>query len=79
MQDQYHIVIDEGARQLVLMALAHLAVERPGFDDALSRIAQQIVPIRVDQRQDNSGPEMYTKFKELHAAKRIDYTGSWGF
>jgi hypothetical protein len=64
------VTLDESERRLVLMALAHLAVERPGFDLTLFKIAQQI---------DNSRPEMYTEFKELHAAKRIDYTGSWGF
>lgn len=37
------LVFDEdGDRQLVLMALAHLAVERPGFDYALNKIAMNI-------------------------------------
>lgn len=45
---------DEGDRQLVLMALAHLATGRPGWDAALSSIAKQI---------DNSG--LYEAFKRL--------------
>lgn len=51
---------DESERQLVLMALAHLSVERPGFDDALNRIA-----LRFDS--DRGGrAEMYDGFRELH-------------
>lgn len=33
------VELDESQRQQVLMALAHLAVERPGFDHALTQIA----------------------------------------
>ncbi len=62
----HRLEISEEQRQLILMALAHLSVERPGFDFALTEIAQKI---------DNPGPEMYGRFKELHTAKRIDYTG----
>ena len=31
--------LDEGERQMMLMALAHLSIERPGWDDALNRLA----------------------------------------
>ena len=51
--------IEEEQRQMLLMALAHLAVERPGWDMALSEIAAKI---------DNSGPDgpqMYTEFKRF--------------
>jgi hypothetical protein len=34
--------LDEGDRQAVLLALARLAVERPGWDDMLNRIAMRI-------------------------------------
>ena len=36
------LLLDEGERQVVLMALAHLAVERPGWDALLSGIAKRI-------------------------------------
>lgn len=50
------VELDEGQRQLVLMALAALAVERPGWDMALSEIAAkmdnvQTVQSRVKQRR----------------------------
>jgi hypothetical protein len=53
---------DEEQRQLVLMALAHLAVERPGFDQALSKIA-----MKMDNLFEGK-PELYGRFKELHSA-----------
>lgn len=34
--------LEEGERQALLMALAHLSVERPGWDDMLNRIAVRI-------------------------------------
>jgi hypothetical protein len=34
--------LDEAERQMLLLALAHLSVERPGWDDALNRIACKI-------------------------------------
>jgi len=33
---------EEGNRQLVLLAIAELALSRPGFDDALGLIADQL-------------------------------------
>lgn len=51
--------IDEGQRQLLLMALAHLSVERPGFDYALNVIA-----VRVDNVQDGRAV-MYDEFRAL--------------
>jgi len=60
------IEIAEEDRQLMVMALAHLAVERPGWDDALGRIAE---------RMDNlvgGRPELYGRFKELHSAALED-------
>lgn len=53
-----HILqLDESERQLLLMALAHLSIERPGFDHALTAIAQRI---------DNPGPQLFNEFKKLH-------------
>lgn len=50
----------EGQRQLTLMALAHLAIESPGFDYALSEIAK-----RFDNVEQGK-PVLYERFKELH-------------
>ena len=54
--------LDEGERQMLLMALAHLAVERRGWDDALERLALQI-----DNRSvDGEHAVMFNEFKRLH-------------
>ncbi len=52
----HNLPLDEGQRQALLMALAHLAIERPGWDWMLGEIAKPI---------DNPGPEMYNQFKKL--------------
>ncbi len=61
----FTVEIDEGQRQLILMALSHLAVEKPGFDHALSEIAS-----KIDNKTEN-GPQMYTEFKKLHAPTHL--------
>ena len=53
----HNLVLSEEDRQMLLMALAHLAVERPGWDHALGEIAARI---------DNPGPELYLAFKDMH-------------
>jgi hypothetical protein len=58
---EHRLELDEGDRQLVLMALAHLSVERPGWDDALQRIA-----IRIDNTNPDGRPRMYDEFRLLH-------------
>ena len=56
----YTITIDEGQRQVLLMALAHLAAERPGWHPVC------IKPIA--QKMDNPDPDsMYEEFRELHS------------
>lgn len=52
--------LEEGERQMVLMALAHLAVERPGWDDALQRLAMQL------DNEQNNRPQMYDEFRKIH-------------
>lgn len=52
--------LDEGERQLVLLALARLSVERPGWDDALNRIA-----LRMDNPE-NGRAQMYDDFRKLN-------------
>jgi hypothetical protein len=51
--------LEEGERQALLMALAHLAVERPGWDDMLNRIA-----VRIDNVKDGRAA-MYDEFRAL--------------
>jgi len=58
----HNLAIDEGDRQMLLMALAHLAVERPGWNHALSRIA-----IRVDNKTREGRPELYDDFRKIHS------------
>lgn len=58
--------IEEGQRQTMLLALAHLAVERPGWDYMLKGIAAKM---------DNEGCPMYEEFKQLHSERVIDIGG----
>jgi len=51
--------LDESDRQLVLMALAHLSLRFPGFDDALNRVAMRIDNV-VDGRA-----KLFDGFREL--------------
>lgn len=51
--------IDEGQRQLILMALAHLSIERPGFDYALNLIAIKIDNVLEDRAV------LYDEFRKL--------------
>lgn len=57
----HDLQIDEGERGMVLMALAHLAVERPGWEWALNNLACKM---------DNIGPDgkatMFEEFRRLH-------------
>ena len=55
------VEIDEGQRQMMLLALAKLSLERPGWDMALNKIA-----LKMDN--DESGrARMYDAFRKLHA------------
>jgi len=51
------ITIDESQRQMILLALAHLAVERPGWKYALGETAKT-----MDNLLPNGDPAMYTEF-----------------
>jgi hypothetical protein len=50
------IALNEGDRQMILLALAELALSRPGWDDALRRIAEHY-----------RGSEMFEQFKVTSA------------
>jgi hypothetical protein len=54
---EHWLKLDEGDRQLLILALAELALLRPGFDDALRRISQ-----RIDRPIDS----MYDAMKRLN-------------
>lgn len=67
------INIDEGQRQMVLMALAHLAVERPGWDFKLNETA-----LLMDNRMDTGRAQMFEEFKLLHQGRgRIRLQWVW--
>jgi hypothetical protein len=56
-QSEHVLPLEEGERQLVVMALALLSLDRPGFDDTLNTIAQ-----RIDNRRDGRAA-MYDAFR----------------
>jgi len=58
--------LDEGERQALLMALAHLAVERQGWDDMLNRVA-----VRIDNVLDGRAA-MYDEFRSLRRHEIVD-------
>jgi hypothetical protein len=58
---QFAVMFDEGDRQMAILALAHLSVERPGWDDALNRLAS-----RIDNVQHEGRAIMYDEFRRLH-------------
>lgn len=61
------LVLDEGDRQLILLAIAELALSRPGFDDTLRRIAKLLF-----------GVEMFGGFKRCNADRVKASHGSVG-
>lgn len=54
------ITLSEGDRQLTLLALAKLSIERKGFDDALARIALQM------DNDVGGRPQMYDNFRTIY-------------
>ncbi len=58
------IEIDEGQRQMMLLAFAHLAIERPGWDQALCEIA-----LWADDRTEAGRPAQYDAFKALYSGQ----------
>lgn len=53
-------VLEESDRQLLLMALAKLSIERPGFDYALNKLACRYDNIVEDRAT------MYDSFRKLY-------------
>jgi len=59
------LTLDEEERQSVLLALAMLSLERPGWDDALNRIA-----LKMDAKNDREQTRamLYDHFRAIHRA-----------
>jgi hypothetical protein len=55
---EHLLKLDEGERQMLVLAMAELALSRPGWDDALRRIVGRI---------DNPGTPMYESLKASNA------------
>lgn len=53
------ITLKEGQRQAVLLALAKLSIERPGWDYMLNQIA-----MKMDNKVNDRG-ELYDKFRQI--------------
>jgi hypothetical protein len=51
--------LEEAERQMVLLALARLSIERPGWDAALNRLA-----MKIDNDREGRA-EMYDAFRKL--------------
>jgi len=51
--------LEEGERQALLLALAHLSVERPGWDHMLNEIARRIDNVAGDRAK------LYDQFRAL--------------
>ncbi|MDB6022975.1 MAG: hypothetical protein JWQ04_2832 [Pedosphaera sp.] len=66
MSENHTIVLDERQRQAVLLALAHLAVERPGWDYMLTQIA-----LLMDNRLPGDRPQMFEDFKRFHDPRKF--------
>lgn len=54
------VQLEEEDRQLVILALAKLAIARPGFEDALHRIA-----LRIDNRTGEGRAQMFDELRAL--------------
>ena len=53
------VILEEGQRQATLLALAHLAVERPGWNHLLTEIAAM-----MDNMKPDGDLQMFTLFKQ---------------
>lgn len=62
------VFLDEGNRQLILLAVAELALSRPGFDDTLGRLSELFY-----------GREMFEGFKRSNADRVKASHGPFGF
>lgn len=56
------IVIEEGDRQAILLALAELSIARPGWVFMLSEIA-----LKMDNKTEEGFPQMFEQFRRNHS------------
>lgn len=65
------ITIDEGQRQAILLAIAHLGIARPGLDMILSELA-----LLMDNKLPDGQPQMFRELQaiEMRARAPIAYT-----
>jgi hypothetical protein len=61
MFEDHIITLEEGQRQILLLALAKLSIERPGWLDAIERIA-----FLMDNRTMQGKPELLYEFRRIH-------------
>ena len=57
------VQLEEDQRQLVLVALAKLSIERPGWLDAIESIA-----LKMDNRTAQGEPVLLSAFRRIHGA-----------
>ena len=62
----HNLTVEESERQSILMALAHLSLQRPGWDYMLNLIACKMDNVVADRAQ------MYDKFRTMAAPPRSD-------
>ena len=53
--DHIKVIVDEGERQMLMLAIAKLGLENPGWDMMLETLSDKF-----------QGKEMYEKFKDIH-------------
>jgi hypothetical protein len=61
----HHITIDESERQAMLLALAYLAVDRPGWDYMLNELAKKLDNVKDGRAQ------MYDEFRKTREAIKL--------
>jgi hypothetical protein len=60
--NQIHQVnLEEGQRQMIIIALAELSIDRPGWTNALEKIA-----LLMDNKDENGYAEMFEKLRQNH-------------
>jgi hypothetical protein len=62
---EHTMKIEEGERQMVLLALAKLSIERPGWMDAIERLA-----LKMDNEREGK-PEMLYEFRRLYQGSEM--------
>lgn len=62
-ESMVRLELEEGERQVVLMALAALSIERPGWDHMLNEIARRI------DNDEGGRAKLYDGFRELRKPK----------